>query len=90
MSLLWRAGRGLWAVALLSAATIPVLLHVATLHRGHWSGSAGVDFWGMLSPAAVALLGLTVEQQLAILDVSANGLGLTVSNRTSSVFGITH
>lgn len=46
MSLLWRAGRGLWAVALLSAATIPVLLHVATLHRGHWSGSAGVDFWG--------------------------------------------
>ncbi|MCA8977069.1 MAG: PPC domain-containing protein [Planctomycetes bacterium] len=52
--------------------------------------AAGVDFWGMLSPAAVALLGLTVEQQLAILDVSANGLGLTVSNRTSSVFGITH
>lgn len=50
----------------------------------------GNDFWGLGSPASVAFIGLTVEQQLAVLDPGANGLGLTVSNSVSSVFGVSH
>ncbi|MBM4063715.1 MAG: hypothetical protein FJ265_21845 [Planctomycetes bacterium] len=54
------------------------------------SDAAGVFFWGFGSPADVAYLGLPVEQQLVVLDPPANALGLTTSNRVSSVFGVTH
>jgi len=45
LNLLVRSGRGLWALAILAAAIVPVFLHVATLHRMHWSGSLGAHFW---------------------------------------------
>lgn len=50
----------------------------------------GVDFWGLGSPASIAFVGLTIEQQLVVLDAGANALGLSTSNRVSSVFGVTH
>ncbi len=40
-----RAGRGLWAVALVAALVVPAFLHIATLHREYWAGSLGADFW---------------------------------------------
>lgn len=48
----------------------------------------GNDFWMISSPADPAFIGLPIEQQIAVLDGAANALGLTMSNRVSSVFGV--
>lgn len=40
-----RHGRGLWGLALLSASIVPVALHCAALHRGHWYPGPSADFW---------------------------------------------
>jgi hypothetical protein len=50
----------------------------------------GRDYWCVPSPVRVGIIGLPIEQQLAVLDPGANALGLTVSNRVASVFGITN
>lgn len=50
--------------------------------------AGGEDYWQLNSPVSVAFIGLPIEQQLAVLDPAANALGIAVSNRVSSVFGI--
>jgi hypothetical protein len=52
--------------------------------------ASGVHFWNLDLPQNVAFIGVTLEQQIAVLDPAANALGITTSNRVSSVFGITH
>jgi hypothetical protein len=49
---------------------------------------AGVLYWSLATPVVPALIGLPLEQQVAVLDPAANSLGITVSNRVSSVTGI--
>jgi hypothetical protein len=55
-----------------------------------FADATGSYFWGFDVPGGIAFIGLPVEQQLAVLDVPANALGLTVSNRVSSVVGLSH
>lgn len=50
----------------------------------------GDYFWAFALPSGLSFLGLPIEQQLVVHDPAANALGVTVSNRVSSVFGITH
>ncbi len=52
--------------------------------------AAGRHFWRMDLPLALGLIGLPLEQQVAAIDPVANALGLVVSNRTSSVCGMTN
>ena len=52
--------------------------------------AAGVHFWGLATPVVPAFIGVTLEQQLAVIDPAANALGLTTSNRVSSIAGISH
>lgn len=54
------------------------------------SDTGGLHYWGIASPADVAFIGLPIEQQLIAIDLGNNSLGVTVSNRLSSVFGVTH
>ncbi|MCA8967364.1 MAG: PPC domain-containing protein [Planctomycetes bacterium] len=54
------------------------------------SDAAGVLFWNVNSPFTLALIGLPLEQQLVALDSGANALGVVVSNRVSTLWGITH
>lgn len=59
------AGGGLWGVAIISAFTLPLLIHVSTVHRTHWFGPVpdqwrrflledGAAIWALLSILAVA------------------------------------
>lgn len=50
----------------------------------------GVHFWGLLVPAAPSLIGLPLEKQVAVLDTAFNVLGARLSNRVSSVLGVSH
>lgn len=52
------------------------------------ANAAGDYHWGLSSPLDPAYIGLTIEQQLAVFDTAANALGLTLSNRVSSICGI--
>ncbi len=40
-----RSGSGLGVLAIVSACIVPVFVMVASEHRDHWSGTAGVEFW---------------------------------------------
>jgi len=55
-----------------------------------FSDAGGAHFWEFALPGGLVFVGLTLEQQLVVFDPPANGLGVTVSNRVSSVCGITH
>lgn len=44
-----RHGRGLWGLALLSAVIMPLALHVAALHRGHWAPGPAGPFWAQFA-----------------------------------------
>ena len=53
-----------------------------------FADATGSDYWPLTSPIIVGLIGLPIQQQIAVLDLSANAPGAVVSNRVSSVFGI--
>ncbi|MCA8947968.1 MAG: PPC domain-containing protein [Planctomycetes bacterium] len=48
----------------------------------------GVDHWGLVLPFRLAFLGLDIQQQIAVIDMNANALGVTVSNRVSSICAV--
>lgn len=50
----------------------------------------GQSYWGLPLPFQQNLIGLPLQQQILVLDPAANALGLTTSNRVSSVCGLTH
>lgn len=50
-----RYGLGLWGLALLSAALMPLALHVSSLHRAHWSPGPAMPFWMALAPRLATL-----------------------------------
>lgn len=50
----------------------------------------GVYFSRIATYVDVAMVGLPLEQQLAVLDLPANALGLTLTNRVSAVCGLEH
>ena len=52
------------------------------------ANGSGIDHWLLSTPVDVAFVGLPIEQQIAVVDLPANALGITVSNTVSSVFGI--
>ena len=54
------------------------------------SNAAGVLFWNINSPFTLSLIGLPLEQQVVALDGAANSLGVVVTNRVSTLWGITH
>ncbi|MCA8977704.1 MAG: hypothetical protein KDC98_23470, partial [Planctomycetes bacterium] len=50
--------------------------------------ASGHYYWPLRSsPLDIAFIGLTLEQQIAVVDPLANPLGITISNRVSSVCG---
>ncbi|MCA8948081.1 MAG: pre-peptidase C-terminal domain-containing protein [Planctomycetes bacterium] len=51
---------------------------------------SGVHFWPLALPANCAYIGMPLEQQLVVYDPGANPLGVTASNRVSSVLGTVH
>lgn len=55
-----------------------------------FADSSGQDYWALPLPFLQPLIGLPLEQQLLVMDPAANALGLTTSNRVSSVCGLTH
>ncbi len=52
--------------------------------------AGGVLFWNVNSPFTLSLIGLPLEQQVVALDSGANALGVVVSNRVSTLWGILH
>ena len=48
-----RPGEGLGALALLSLASLPICLHIASVHRSHWIGGSAGGYWdGFVVPTA--------------------------------------
>jgi hypothetical protein len=66
-------------------------LEVQPIDQAPDTSSANGDFyWSLRTPMALWLIGLTIEQQLAVIDIGANPLNMTITNRVSSVCGISN
>ncbi len=52
--------------------------------------TVGQSYWALPLPFQQNLIGLPLQQQILVVDPAANALGLTTSNRVSSVCGLTH
>jgi hypothetical protein len=71
-----RHALGLWGLALLSAATMPVGLHIAAQHRAHWTPGPALPFWNGLG--ASLTVAWTLFGVLALAGWAAGTRGGTI------------
>lgn len=59
--------------------------------RFDFADANGRHHWAIpTTPLSAILFNLTLEQQIAVVDLAANPMGLTISNRVSTVCGVSH